>query len=199
MTPSVGEGQGGWRSRCCQAFVRRVYRLVVATTSLDPNPDLPLTKDKQIGSQASEVMQIPCQPREALKHLGNQQGHDVTWRNAWLAGQLWSRDTARGPGHMGGVGWGSPLSSEPPPENQNTNRKCPVRAKSVSHVMGLFFHLQVRVIEAKIQSQHYLAKSGPAGVLAWFARAGKLGSLTWLTLLSGKKLCKKEFPQRHLL
>ena len=99
----------------------------------------------------------------------------------------------------GGVGRGSPLSSEPPPENQNTNRKCPVRAKSVSHVMGLFFHLQVRVIEAKIQSQHYLAKSGPSGVLAWFALAGKLGPLTPLTLLSGKKLCKKAFPQRHRL
>ena len=85
MTPGVGEGQGDWRSRRRQAFVRRVYRLVVSTTSLDPNPDLPLTKDKQIGSQASEVMQILCQPWEALKHLGSQQGRDVTWRNAWLA------------------------------------------------------------------------------------------------------------------
>lgn len=179
MTPGVGEGQGGRRSQCRQAFVRRVYRLVVSTTSLDPSPDLPLTKDKQIGSQASEVMQIPCQPREALKHLGNQQGHDVTWRNVWLAGQPRSRDMAMRAGvtQRGGVGRGSPLSTEPPPENQNTNRKCPVTAKSVSHVMGLFFHLQVRVTEAKIQSQHYLAKSGPAGVLAWFAWAGKLGPL----------------------
>ena len=85
--------------------MRRVYRLVVSTTSLDPTPDLPLTKDKQIRSQASEVMQIPCQPREALKHLGNQQGHDVTWRNAWLAGQLWSRDTARA-APVTWAGWG---------------------------------------------------------------------------------------------
>lgn len=108
MTPGVGEGQGGRRSQCRQAFVRRVYRLVVSTTSLDPSPDLPLTKDKQIGSQASEVMQIPCQPREALKHLGNQQGHDVTWRNVWLAGQPRSRDMAMRAGvtQRGGVGRG---------------------------------------------------------------------------------------------
>ncbi|KAB0405085.1 hypothetical protein E2I00_012605, partial [Balaenoptera physalus] len=58
----------------------------IYTSASNRAPHLLLTKDKQIKSQVSEVMQIPCQPREALKHLGNQQGHDVTQRNAWLAG-----------------------------------------------------------------------------------------------------------------
>lgn len=86
MPPGLGDGPEAPGPSPAKLSAARVCCLVVSTTSFDPSPDVLLTTDKQIKSQVSEMMQIPCQPWEAMKHLGNQQGCDVTWRNAGLAG-----------------------------------------------------------------------------------------------------------------
>ena len=83
----------GWEPQV-QGPARRVRCLAVSTTSLNPTPDLLLTKGKQIESQVSEMMQIPCQPREAVQHLGSQRGCDIT-RGEVLGAGRGSREVAR--------------------------------------------------------------------------------------------------------
>lgn len=87
MAPGAGDGLGAPGPIRAKLSVGYICFPVVSTTSLDPNPDLLLTRDKQIKSQVSEMLQILCQPWEAVKYLGNRQRHDVTRRNVWHAGK----------------------------------------------------------------------------------------------------------------
>lgn len=108
------------------------------------------------------------------------------------------RDTACVPWSHAGEG-GSPLSSVFLIENQNTNRNCLVTMKSVSHVMAQI--CPKFWSESEDSEQALFSRIRPCwddGLLFYFGR--KVGSTgISATLLSGKQLCMKEFPQRHLL
>lgn len=118
-----------------KSSVEYVYSLLISETPPIPVWVYCLPKTNKLKSQASEMMQVPCQPWEAMKHLGNQQGCDVIRRNAWLTGVSGHVTWPVCPGHMGAFPTELSVSDGQPRHNRN----CPVTMNSVSHVMEQFF------------------------------------------------------------